>query len=127
MSRGSRSVTFVEVNPVITEVLQHNVSTFGIADKAEVLRIKAESFCARKGKDFDVIFADPPYAFEGAPAMIQAIADNGLLRPDGLLVWEHPARLQLPDTGDFVQIKQRTFGTTAVTFLQLESSLGDSL
>ena len=38
---------------------------------------------------FDMIFADPPYAMKEVPEIPNLILDRQLLKPEGLLVFEH--------------------------------------
>ena len=40
-------------------------------------------------QQFDFIFADPPYALKELPTIPGLIFEKGLLKPDGILVFEH--------------------------------------
>ena len=38
---------------------------------------------------FDLVFADPPYALPELPTVPDLVINGGLLKPDGILVFEH--------------------------------------
>lgn len=68
---------------------------------------------------FDLIFADPPYAFPVYAELLGAAAP--LLAPHGELVVEHDARTALPaelpaDEGGLLRVDERRYGETALSF-----------
>ncbi len=48
---------------------------------------------------YDIIFADPPYAFEMEQfeEMVEKIHQNNLLKPEGIFIIEHPKQTVLSD------------------------------
>lgn len=81
------------------------------------------------GQSFDRIYVDPPYASDLYQPIVEAIASLNLLAPAGEIALEHSSdglNLILPVTLEIC--RQKTYGNTALTFLQLASSeqnLGD--
>lgn len=66
LSRGARTVVFIEQDRVAFELLQANVATLGVADVTICWRTDAvrTSFRPQGGETFlpyDVVFFDPPY------------------------------------------------------------------
>lgn len=87
-SRGARSVTSVEINAVHYNFIRQTASQLGIDNLHPV---KANVFLYLKSctKQFDIIFSDAPYDLEGSEEVIRDVFDRDLLRPDGLLIFEH--------------------------------------
>lgn len=94
-SRGAARVVLVESNTAALKVIQKNVAATRLA--AEVMALDVKKVPNRlAGQAFDVVFMDPPYAVDPAP-VAAAIAEAGLLVPDGRLVIEHHADRRMPD------------------------------
>ena len=63
LSRGAASATFIERDPKSLRALEENISALGAGELVTVERQSALSFADGLGAlDFDVAFADPPYA-----------------------------------------------------------------
>ena len=58
---------------------------------------------------FDIIFADPPYALPELPTIPRLVFERGLLKPDGLLVFEHGKHNSFEDDPNFVE--HRAYGS----------------
>src|SRR3954463_5904236 len=63
LSRGAASADFVEKDPKSLPALEENIETLGAGALATVHRKSALSFANALGElEYDVVFADPPYA-----------------------------------------------------------------
>ena len=62
LSRGVRSVTFVEKNNIACEVLKKNLRKLFLTDKSSVENTEIKNFLM-KGKNirYDIFFFDPPF------------------------------------------------------------------
>jgi 16S rRNA (guanine966-N2)-methyltransferase len=113
LSRGARSADFIEKDPISLRALEENIATLGASELVTVQRKSALSFADALGVlDYDVVFADPPYAsVEGVQ-----LAKRWLERPfSRVLSVEHSAKDAMPDGG-----VTRQYGTTAITFYRSE-------
>ncbi len=94
LSRGASRVCFVEsVRTVSGEIAMH-VEKMGLADKAEVHTEEAGRFIQRAektGLEFDIVFADPPYASEETDKILPLIDSGSVLKRGGCLVVEAPS------------------------------------
>ena len=118
LSRGAAHVTFVETNAEALEFIERNIESLGCDNTTEILSQDAMQFLRRSQEHYDLIFADPPYAYDETPAIPAVIFQNGLLKKHGYLLIEHAASLDflsnpLYDVGPF-----KKFGRTRVTFFQ---------
>lgn len=110
LSRGARHATLVEINPPSLEAIRANVEALGAGDRVTVVRQDAWRFLSRMPPEgYDVGFADPPYGLGLAERLALAFTDRPFARILGI---EHRASetLSFGDT--------RTYGDTAVTFLE---------
>ena len=109
LSRGAGEVVFVEGAPRSIQLLRANLTLLGAGPEAVVHRDDALLFAERLGPgDFDVAFADPPYAL----GLAEHIARQWLKVPFArVLGIEHEKRLDLPESAD-----RRVYGDTVVTF-----------
>jgi len=113
LSRGAVRADFVEKDPKSFRALQENIETLGARDLATIHRKPALPFAEGLGAlDFDVAFADPPYASGDA----QRLAERWFEKPfSKVLSIEHSAKVAMPAGG-----VTRKYGTTAITFYRSE-------
>ncbi|MBQ8711518.1 MAG: RsmD family RNA methyltransferase, partial [Prevotella sp.] len=57
-------------------------------------------------QQFDMVFADPPYALKELPAIPDMIFDRNLLKPGGIFVFEHGKDHQFEAHPHFVEHRQ---------------------
>ena len=76
-----------------------------------VLPIRGDVFRFVKSckQQFDFIFADPPYALKELPTIPGLILEKGLLKPDGILVFEHGKDHDF--SGDPHFVEHRSYGS----------------
>ena len=109
LSRGAREAVFVEVAPRSIRTLKANLVALETGSEAAVHQGDALRFASRLGAgDFDVAFADPPYAL----GLAEHIARQWLTVPFArVLGVEHERKVELPGGSD-----RRVYGDTVVTF-----------
>lgn len=107
-SRGARSVTSVEINTVHHNFIRQTAAQLGIEN---LYPVKANVFLYLKScrKQFDVIFADAPYDLDGSEQVVKLVLENDLLRPDGILIFEHSKKLDFSASPEFWQL--RSYGS----------------
>jgi 16S rRNA (guanine(966)-N(2))-methyltransferase RsmD len=125
LSRGAASCCFIEQDRNVLAVLEKNLSSTGLADKAECLALDAINGLNRlskQGKVFDIVFFDPPYLSELYSLLPKDLSSLSLLSDGGLLVAECSARTLLAERYDMlVKIDRRVYGDTALEFFVRET------
>ena len=76
------------------------------ADNQLLIRGDVFKFLKTCRQSFDFIFADPPYALRELPQIPDLILESTLLRPDGLLVFEHGKDHDFSQHPRFVEHRQ---------------------
>ena len=128
LSRGAATCLFVDVDPRCTEAIQRNLEKTRLAARGMVLCQDALGWPAAGPHDwgrYDLIFVDPPYRFwddtEAGPALrrlLDFLPAAPALSPGGLVICEHPARLEITtELGRLRRADRREYGQTAVTLM----------
>ncbi len=124
LSRGARSVYFVEEDRVHSETIEDFRKKAGLGDMAYVYREKAQDFltrASRLGISFDIIFADPPYASDEIERILPLIDKYDVLRKGGCLIVEYSSRASVPyDFESLARIKNYRYGDTMLTLYRKE-------
>ena len=115
VSRGAREVTAVELAHVQQNWIISCCKQLGIRNLT-VIRGDVFKFLSSCRTQYDLIFADPPYALDQLPTLADTILDFNRLKADGWLVIEHGK-----DT-DFTQhprhVETRQYGSVHFSFFQ---------
>lgn len=122
LSRGAEKAFLVEKCKEAREAILKNTIKLRLEDKTQAINISADvaiDILAGKEK-FDIIFIDPPYAFdiERVKKIIQKIVDLSLLNKDGMIVFEYSAKNEIKDLPLKV-MGEKKYGDTKVSFLKL--------
>ncbi len=116
IGRGALRAVAVEGNPQALETIEANASKLG-KGLIEIRKMILPAGLARweTGERFDLVFADPPYAFNAYTGLLEGIAP--LLAEEGEAAIEHAARVQLaPEAGKLVRTAVRKYGEIALSF-----------
>ena len=93
ISRGADSVVFVENDYHHVQLIEKNLHTLGMSDRASVLTMDAEKSLvefASQSTPFTTVFADPPYANQETVAHIMNFLVTSLaMAVGGVLAIEH--------------------------------------
>ncbi len=101
-SRGCTAVTAVDEDYACCAFVKKTSDEFGL-DGIKVIKNEVFRFLKNEKKQFDLIFADPPYEFRDTSKLPELIFGSDLLKPDGLLIIEHPAELNFEKETFFLE------------------------
>jgi pantetheine-phosphate adenylyltransferase/16S rRNA (guanine(966)-N(2))-methyltransferase RsmD len=119
LSRGCERAMFVERDGRVVAVIRENLRRTGFAGRAEVVRDEVERALDRmltEGRQFNLIFADPPYRIAATEAGGLVSRLGALLAPGGRVVIESGEALAR-GTGGKKGVTRR-YGGTFVTILE---------
>jgi len=109
LSRGAATADFVEVHRQALATLRANIKLLDVAERTVIHKQDALKFAQQLHPgQFDVAFADPPYAGEQAALLVAIFRLTPFAR---VFAIEHPADQPMP--GD----DTRRYGDTGVTFI----------
>ena len=114
-SRGARSVTSVEINAVHYNFIRQTAAQLEIEN---LYPVKANVFLYLKScpKQFDIVFSDAPYDLEGSEQVVKLVLEGDLLRPGGILVFEHSKKMDFSTYPEFWQL--RSYGSVQFSFFK---------
>ncbi len=74
---------------------------------------------AEKKETFDIIFVDPPYAYEQKDDLLLAISNFDILTPEGIIVFETDKDTCFPESiGQFCFIKEYKYGYSKLNLFE---------
>jgi 16S rRNA (guanine(966)-N(2))-methyltransferase RsmD len=107
LSRGAHSATFIENNREAVKAIHHNLHQLRIEKQAHVYvedAFRCIEKLAKKGEQFEIIYADPPYetmsktnfgAISYSQRTLQIVDASAILSPQGILFIEESKQLEL--------------------------------
>ena len=113
VSRGAREVTAVDINAACTDFIKSTTQQLSI-DNLRVVRADVFDLLRRANRQFDIVFADPPYAAPDLPKLPDLVFEHDLLTDDGIFVLEHPREFNFEEHPRFWQ--HRAYGKVNFTF-----------
>lgn len=121
-SRGVPEIYSVEMNPLNAGFIRKSIVSLKIKG-VRVVRHNVFDFIDVCKLDFDIIFADPPYALKGLdtiPDCVFAKNENeagvSMLREGGVLILEHPADYSFENHPKF--FREKKYGNVHFSFFR---------
>ena len=127
LSRGADSCVFID--KATADIIQANADHTRLADRCQVL--KGDVFAQLRrlesaGREFDLIFCDPPYHQKLAHRVLELLDGSSLLAEDAIVVMEFGGDEEdLPATEHLQLVKNQKYGkTTQISFYHLPVEKG---
>lgn len=121
-SLGCPEIYSVEMNPAHASFIKKNAAALGIKG-ITVVHHNVFDFIGICRLDFDVVFADPPYAIEGLDTIPDKVLSHkigetgsGILRDGGIFILEHPGTYSFENHPRFV--KEKKYGNVHFSFFK---------
>ena len=123
-SRGSDNITSVDGDFGCVKFIKQIAEEYDF----NIAAIKSDvyKFLEKNKTTYDIIFADPPYAFEQKKfeTIVQLIIDQNLLAADGMMIIEHSKYTKLDHMLHFSF--KKSYGGSIFSFFEFEKSAGDT-
>lgn len=123
-SRGSARVVLIEKAPASLAAIRSNIEKTHLADQVTLMPMEAASALRKllaQGRQFSIIFLDPPYrdALNSLTRLSTELV--GLLAPEGLLILEHDSREQPPPFVTNLQLTRSCqYGAAMLSFYKVQ-------
>ena len=116
LSRGAKSVVFVDAGYEACSLIRENLKKTGFLDQAKVLQSDYMKFLGSTNEKFDIILLDPPYAEVFLENALKMITEIDILQSGGIIVTERPLGKELPyDFSGYSRSKDYKYGNTLLT------------
>ena len=127
LSRGADSAVFCERDRRAAKVVRDNASSLGFGnDRVKVIEIDslAPSQARFGSAAFDLVFLDPPYAYDSTDVLgaVRALCGTSISE-DAIIVYEHAIKsaddiARASEANGFEVASQKKYGKTGVTILR---------
>lgn len=120
LSRGAKSITFVENGHQALEALRRNIKSVGLG--GTVVTSKVQDFLARSSGEFDLVFIDPPWAMVSTDLASDLTALDALLAPEGEVILSRRHTDNAPETPKSWRVAtDRHYGDTRIVMYEKEA------
>ncbi|MCJ2015673.1 16S rRNA (guanine(966)-N(2))-methyltransferase RsmD [Methylobacterium sp. J-076] len=115
LSRGASYALLVDEGAEARSVIRTNIEAFGAEGVTRLFRRDATKLGeAGPAGRFSLLFCDPPYGRDLAPAALTSAAQGGWLASGALAVVEEVASAAVTLPADFAELERRVYGDTVV-------------
>lgn len=123
LSRGAQSAIFVDTSREACEIINQNLEKAKLPGGTTRSGDVRSFLSSRMKGEFDLIFADPPYARdEVSTALVETLVTSESLRDSlsetGIFILETLAAAPLPDLSLWEVLRDKRYGKTKVFFLR---------
>ena len=113
ISRGAKSVCFVENKFSVVKILKKNIEMLNIINKCDVQKLDVISYLKKTHSKYDIVFADPPYYKYNFINFIPLI--KPILEKNGVFCFESDYNKNLNEINlNLKDVKLKKFGNTQV-------------
>jgi 16S rRNA (guanine966-N2)-methyltransferase len=123
MSRGAAFCLFIETDSAARGAIRDNIEALQLFGATRIHRRSATDLGAKPaglGAPFDLVFMDPPYAYDLVPPALDQLLKGAWLAVDALVIAETGANEVAPIAQGWSLLDERLYGAARVSFLRLE-------
>ncbi len=117
ISRGAKSVTFVENNKYACALIMENAKMLGVESKISLKVGECQKIGLNKGDPFELVFMDPPYGKSLGEKSFKNVLKGNWIKEHSLIVWEE--NLAVPNIEGGNIIETRKYGETVLSFVEV--------
>ena len=121
LSRGASGAVFVENRKSVLDFIRSNAEKLDCLDACEIVLSDAESYIKTEMIQYDLIFADPPYAYAETGEFPLLVFQGKLLKCAGFLIIEHEKQTTFQTSPLYRMEIQKQFGSTRISFFSHSS------
>ena len=121
LSREAGRVIAVDKNFNAYKHMKSMAAKLECTDKLTVIKSDILKFVSKTDKQFDLIFADPPYKYVDHEILAEQVFERNLLKEDGVLIVEHGRETSLESITHFKFM--RIYGNVHFSFFEHAEAL----
>ena len=118
-SRGAAEVDLVEKDWGKKPTILKNLAW--VEEPVRLHLTEVKSFLKRADRQWDLIYADPPFPLAGKLEILELVSQKNLLSPQGTLVLHYPGEESYPEhVGQLRQFDHRNYGRSHLVFYTID-------
>jgi 16S rRNA (guanine966-N2)-methyltransferase len=114
-SRGARVIDLVEIDPRLCAYISGMTKKLGL-DNIKVHRNSVTTWLQVCTRQYDIIFADPPYDLKWLGELPSMVMSSGAVKEGTVFILEHPKRINFSDNECFME--HRYYGNVNFSFFR---------
>ncbi|HEY4612983.1 MAG TPA: 16S rRNA (guanine(966)-N(2))-methyltransferase RsmD [Bacteroidota bacterium] len=118
ISRGARSVVFVEKSGKSIAALEKNIAALGCRERCTIHQADVFWYLKNVRHLFDIVFVDPPYRLERIADLPKAIYESSVVKPTAFVVMEHSRATAMQISETMYEVIKKPFGQTVLLILK---------
>ena len=116
-SRGAEDITLVEKDKKHIQFINKMVGELEATDNIHTIQLDVFKYLKTCTRQFNMIFADPPYILEKGMEVPDIIFENDLMLPGGTLILEHQKKVPAPEHEFYKET--RNYGNINFSFYEV--------
>ena len=116
LSRGAKKATFVDSSPISVKTIKENCEKLN-EKNVEIFSSDVLVYLSQNSKEFDIIFADPPYKLDVYEAVVKTLIERHILASNGIIVLESEREIDV-DESNFAKVRFYKYGLAKVYILR---------
>ena len=116
-SRGAEDITLVEKDKKHIQFINKMVGELEATDNIHTIQLDVFKYLKTCTRQFNMIFADPPYILEKGMEVPDIIFENELMLPGGTLILEHQKKVPAPEHEFYKET--RNYGNINFSFYEV--------
>lgn len=117
LSRGMSHATILEKDRKAQLIIKENAKTLGVEKEINLIIGDSKSRIEGLSGTYDIVFLDPPYAYEHTEALAQRIIELGLVHDESLIIIETDGKRQIQDElGTFIKEDLKDYKATQIHY-----------
>ena len=103
-SRGCNDITSVELNFNHFRFIKNTIHKLN-EKSIKAIKANAFQFVKKTDRQFDIVFADPPYDHPKFKEVPELILSENIIKPDGIFILEHSKDYDFSDLEGFTELR----------------------
>lgn len=122
LARGAKECIFVDYSRKSLSYVKKNLELCNFINNSKVIQSNYEKAIIdlyNKKRQFDFIFADPPYDLNCSYNIVEKVLKYNLLKPDGLLIIEgDKTEKEIEYKDNIIKYKEKLYGRTRISIVK---------
>ena len=114
-SRGARRISAVEMNATDCRFIQRTIQELDFF-QVNAVRSDAMKVIKNPWESYDLVFADPPFDFEGLENLPELVLGSALMDPGSWFILEHPSKMRFSHVPGIFD--HRNYGSVNFSFFK---------
>lgn len=117
LSRGMTHATIIEKDRKAQLVIKENAKLLGVEADMKLINGDSKSRIEGLSGTYDIIFLDPPYAYEHTEYVVQRIIELNLVHEDSMIIVETDGKRTIPEEiSGFEKIDLKDYKATQIHY-----------